>query len=398
MQNQNCRFLTSSKMQNRLNLLVLFLAAMAVSSLAQTPIAATGKNKALGADESAAILSYWTPERLASAKPMDLQRADRSNPGAFQAPVTHGPQVFAPGARPTLSLPSGPAQQSASETDAAELSGLAPQFNYVYPFTTYADPDFAKYPEQTVGTLFFSLEGGNFRCSASVIRPHTLVTARHCVYDVNTGVFASNEVFYPGWTGGHANNKYGGAWVWRNAETWGGGGFNYDLALIQMADHNGTGCGGSSGTPPVEAYTGYLGYTYNGDFSQRQWAVLGFPAASNPEDSNPFNGKFLIRSDAATGHVNDDIGGVFTNTVEVGSDQTGGTSGGPWLIGYNPGTTATFKFGANSLFGSNNGNYANSVNSFKFTSPDHGLAINGPEFDDYNFLNLLTAYNTISCP
>jgi hypothetical protein len=85
---------------------------------------------------------------------------------------------------------------------------------------------------------------------------------------------------------------------------------------------------------------------------------------SNRSRVSVFNGKFLIRSDAATGHVNDDIGGAYTNTVEVGSDQTGGTSGGPWLIGYNPGTVATFKFGANSLFGSNNGNFVNSVNSF----------------------------------
>jgi hypothetical protein len=328
---------------------------------------------------------------------MDLLQADSRNMGPQQSLPKSGPQGFAEGQRPTLSLPADAEQLMKALGDDTQQPDAA-DFTYVYPFTTYADPDFAKYPEATVGTLFFSLEGGNFRCSASVIRPHTLVTARHCVYDYGTGTWATNEVFYPGWTAGHANKKFGNGWVWRTALTWTGGapGFNYDIAFIQMADHSGSGCNGSSGTPPVESYTGFLGYTYNGDYSQRQWAVLGFPAATNSADGNPFDGKYLIRSDAATGHVNDDLGGDFTNTVEVGSDQTGGASGGPWLIGYNPGTSKTAKYGSNSLIGG--GNYANSVNSFKFTSPSHPLAINGPEFDDYNFANLLTIYNGISCP
>jgi len=251
-----------------------------------------------------------------------------------------------------------------------------------------------------VGRLFFSLEGGNFSCSASVIRPHTLVTARHCMFDYSTGTFGSNWAFYPDFNNGKADTAIGGGiWFAEFAFTWvsGAPGFNYDIGLLAMHDANGQGCYLINDTATTELYTGFLGYTYNGDYSQRQWAVFGYPAETNSEDGNPFNGKWQIRSDAATGHVNDDIGGNFTNTVEIGSDQTGGTSGGPWIIGYNPGTSKTFKFGANSMFGSNNGNFVNSVNSFKFTNPDHGLAINGPEFNDYNLLNLLTAYNSVTC-
>lgn len=379
---------------------VVWLGLMAAAFAQNKPVAGTIKHNGFSPDETASVLAYWTTDRMASAQAMPLLDADARNVGEAQAPVKHGPQGFAEGQRPTMSLPADPAQQLLNFLEQDNQQSQSPQFTYTYPFTTYADPDFAKYPEQTVGTLFFSLEGGNYRCSASVIGPHTLVTARHCVYDYNTGVWASNEVFYPGWTGGKANTKFGKAWVWRTAATWtsGASGFNYDIAFIQLADHAGFGCNGSSGTPPVESYTGYLGYTWNGDFSQRQWTVLGFPAETNPADGTPFDGKFLIRSDTATGNVNDNIGGSFTNTVEVGSDQTGGTSGGPWLIGYNPGTSKTFKYGGNSLFGSNNGNYANSVNSFKFTNPSHPLAINGPEFDDYNFINLYNFYNTLSCP
>jgi hypothetical protein len=169
-----------------------------------------------------------------------------------------------------------------------------------------------------------------------------------------------------------------------------------------MHDANGRGCNGDSGTHPIEYYTGYSGYTYNGNYAQRQWAVFGYPGETNPADGNPFNGNWEIRSDAATGNVNDNIGGIYTNTIEIGSDQTGGASGGPWILGYNPGTTATptFRFGANNTFVAGthgDGNYANSVNSFKFTTPAHPLAINGPEFDGSNFLDLLNAYNKRAC-
>jgi hypothetical protein len=391
-------------MKTKLVVALFCFGVMTVGAIGQKhPVATTNTNKALSADETAAVAAYWTPERMASAKPMELIAADPTNVGEAQTIAKRGPQVLAEGKRPKLNLPADTetSEQVVRSQESGNEAAVPAAFTYEYPFTTYADPDHAKYPEATVGTLFFTLEGADFRCSASVIRPHTIVTARHCVFDYSTSTWASNEVFYPGWTAGKLNKKFGGAWVWRVAETWTSGapGFNYDIAFLQLADHSGSGCNGSSGTSPVEDYTGYLGYAYNGDFSQRQWAVLGYPAAVNTTDGNPFAGKFLIRSDAATGNVNDNLGGDFTNTVEVGSDQTGGASGGPWIIGYNPATAATFKFGANSTLGtSNDGNYANSVNSFKFTSPNHPLAINGPEFDDYNFLNLLTDYETLSCP
>jgi hypothetical protein len=218
------------------------------------------------------------------------------------------------------------------------------------------------------------------------------------VYDYSTGVWATNEVFYPAWTAGKPSTKYG-AWVYRVLATWvsGAHGFNYDLGFIQLADKAGYGCNGSSGTPPIEAYTGFLGWAYGGSYAQRQWTIVGFPA-QKAADGAPFDGKFLIRTDAATGHINDDIGGDFTNTVEVGSNQTGGTSGGPWIIGYNPAAKAKVKYSGNNLFGSPSGNWANGVNSFKFTSPSHPLAINGPEFFDYNFYNLLVFAQGLACP
>jgi V8-like Glu-specific endopeptidase len=363
-----------------------------------------GKSPALTADETANVAAYWTVDRLSHAKPMELLKADRpQGSGAATEAISHGAQGFAEGMRPEVSLPdsfTGP-YMGAPETESTEAQ---PQgFSYVYPYSTYYNAAFASYPSKTVGRLFFTLEGNNYSCSASVIRPHTLVTARHCTFDYNTGTFGSNWAFYPDLNNGKADTAIGGGvWFAEFAYTWvsGAAGFNYDIAFLAMHDANGTGCHGDSGTQPIEHYTGYLGYTYNGSYDQRQWTVLGYPAETNGDDGNPFNGNWEIRTEASTGNVNDNIGGNFTNTVEIGSDQTGGTSGGPWIIGYNPGGPKNFTYGSNNtfVFGTHNdGNYANSVNSFKFTSPEHGLAINGPEFNDYNFLNLLTGYNGVVC-
>ncbi len=386
----------------KLSHLTVVLAALliAVSAFAQNaPTPGTAQRAPLSPQETAAILSYWTPEQLASARPMDLLAADRANPGQPQALVPQGPLGAAEGALPVLN-PANPVDDASAihYPDAGAQSALPLDFTYAYPFNTYADPNNLKFPLVTVGTLFFTMGGYNYRCSASVIRPHTLITARHCVYDYDTGTWATNVMFYPGWNAGKPSLKYG-SWVYRTLATWvsGAGGYNYDIGFVQLADKAGYGCNGSSGTPPVEFYTGYLGYTWNGSYTNRQWTIVGFPAVKAANGA-PYDGKFLIRTDAATGHINDDIGGDFTNTVEVGSDQTGGTSGGPWIIGHNPAVTAKRKYSGNNLLGSPSGNYANGVNSFKFTSPSHPLAINGPEFFDYNFKTLLDFAVGLTCP
>lgn len=379
---------------------LVLVAAMATPRLnAQTEPEAprAGISPALNAEDISNVVSYWTPERLSSAKPMDLIEVD---PNGAQFPTRQpeqGAQGFSEGQRSKGGVPADLSESLLQALEKNEAPVNAPAgFNYIYPFDTYADPDYNMYPDQTVGRLFFTLDGNNYSCSASVIRPHTLVTARHCVFNYSSGHFATNEVFYPALFNGSSNGKYGGAWYGRKLATWvsGSSTLDYDIGFIQLFDHNHSGCGGSSGTPPIEHYTGYLGYTYNGDFSQRQWAIFGYPAQTNGVDHNPFNGNWMIRSDAATGQV---ASFGYTNTTEVGSDQTGGTSGGPWIIGYCPSANSTFC--ANNLFITHgDGDYVNSVNSFKFTNPDHSLAINGPQFQTYNFLNLLSFYNTLSCP
>ena len=381
--------------------LLLAGALVTFSALAQNhPIA--GASKEATATDAANTMSYWTLERLANAKPMELLEADRSE-ATEAAPASKGPQVFVKGGLPEVNLApalGGPkiAPSTPGQPEAEDLA-----FSYVYPYSTYYNTDWGSYPSKTIGRLFFTLEGVDYSCSASVIRPFTLVTARHCTFDYATGKFGSNWIFYPDLNDGKADTAIGGGkWLGAIAYTFvaNAPNFEYDIAFIALHDQDGRGCGGNSGTHPINYYTGYLGYTYNGSFSQRQWAVFGYPAETG-SDGNPFNGNWQIRSDAATGNINTASG--FTDTVEVGSDQTGGASGGPWIIGYNPGSGSTATFSSNNVFsGHGDGNFVNSVNSFKFTSPSHPLAINGPEFLTANFVNLLSDYNSYAashgCP
>ncbi len=66
-------------------------------------------------------------------------------------------------------------------------------------FTTsrvFPDTTTVAYPYRTAGKLFFHdpRTGGNFVCSASVLRPRIIVTAGHCVTHPSTS--ASNRYFY----------------------------------------------------------------------------------------------------------------------------------------------------------------------------------------------------------
>lgn len=353
------------------------------------------------ADEAAAAHSEsaWTIDRLANAKPMPLPRVDPAAvPKSGNAPVTNGPQGFLPAGRPKVP-PATDIEQTERFNMLNHEDGSGPEaettgFTYEMPFTNYRPPVLNAYPYSTVGKLFFyvppgaSISSGDYVCSASVAaNTHTILTARHCVFDYSTGTWYQNWVFYPAYNDG-PNAVYHNGYNWRYVYTWtsGASGYDYDIAFIQLFDAGGSGCGGSTGSHSVGHYTGWLGSTWNGDFSQRQWDVFGYPQAS------PFDGNYQYQDEAATGTLNP-FG--TTNVVEIGNPQTDGTSGGPWVIGLDP-LAATDPSPTNNTV--SGGNFANSVNSFKWTNPSQPLAINGPAFMTYNFLNLYNGYNAHPCP
>jgi len=261
-------------------------------------------------------------------------------------------------------------------------------YPYPYPFTSfevlgllYGQGSSLIYPYVTVGKVFFTLQGQNFVCSAAVAGPHLVLTARHCIFnyvDPSGGQFATNVMFFPGWLDG-PNLTLNGAWPARSLATWVANtpGLRYDIGFIQTSDDVGTGCGGSDGLP-IETYTGFLGTTWGGSYASRQWNEFGYPAAA------PYNGNRLIEAQSSTG-AEDQFGEV--DTVEVGNPMTGGASGGPWILGFDP------------VGGGNpGGNLANGVNSFKWTNPSRPLGMNSPKFFDDNFNQLRLFAASLPCP
>lgn len=391
-------------MTNRI--FVSLLMACAVAATAQNSPRSTQKSSASPAPaaidaqvQAKAAREYWTPERLANAHPMPLATVEPGSLDMTDVPGSPEPSHFHRGGLPTERL-EPQAEKSlerfplfaGDDADRAEPDAIgSPEgFNYVMPFQNFRTGINNPYPYATIGKLFFHIPAGasekegDYVCSGAVaLDAHTVVTARHCMYDIANHIFYNSWVFYPGWNNG-SDSTLGGAWHVNFAYTWTSNAPNWywDIGLLSMHDSNGTGCAGSSKSKQIGNYTGWLGYWYGGDYSQRQWSVFGYPQAA------PFEGNYLYQDNAATGELN-----PFSNSgiVEVGSPQTGGTSGGPWILGFDPyqGVNPTIN---NNITPAGDYNMVNGLNSFKWTDPNLPLTINGPEFNSNNFNQLYTNY------
>jgi len=99
----------------------------------------------------------------------------------------------------------------------------------------------------------------------------------------------------------------------------------------------------------------------------------------------------LYQNNGATGTVNP-LGS--SNVVESGDPQTGGTSGGPWVIGFDPNNNTVPSGASNNTGGIN---YDNGVNSFVWTNPSQPLAMNGTVFQSANFGSLWNSAIAVAC-
>ena len=80
------------------------------------------------------------------------------------------------------------------------------------------------------------------------------------------------------------------------------------------------------------------------------------------------------------------------DTISIGNDETGGSSGGPWILGFDTGNSP------GNPPGFPGGNFANGLNSFKWTNPARPLEMNGPQFKDFNFNQLRLFAEGLACP
>lgn len=202
--------------------------------------------------------------------------------------------------------------------------------------TTSANRLSTTYPYRTIGKLWFSAG----YCSASLIRRSVIVTAAHCIQRFGTGSSTySGFTFRPGHYGAAgataAQIAPYGTWYWIRfvrPASWANGtdigigsARDNDLAVIALGK-NGLG-------QFVGDRVGYMGYGWNnysfvtssktGNQHTAAVSTLGYPALMD-------SGAIMQRTDGPS--YTTALGGA--GQLWQGSNLTGGSSGGPWVVNF----------------------------------------------------------------
>lgn len=323
-----------------------------------SPVIDTGDNiSSMEAPEWTRAAKEWTAAEMASARPYPLAEPTVSrNVSAVAAADgnTVEPlqgqqlQTFAPGvAEGDQPFAAGAA------ADVFFSPAAAGGYSYPAPFTRFTRiVKYSKeYPYKSVGKLFFTQYGVNYVCSAASIGNKAIWTAGHCVHagdNSNTG-WSYNVVFVPAYFNGKG---IGGTWraqnLWVKSDWYTSADLGKDMggAVLELR-----------GGKKVSQKAGWLGFAYvpssYGYMPIAHWFAMGYPAAY------PFDG--LKQVICAGSYAYSDT--TFTPAPHaIGCDQTGGTSGGPWVLAFG------------------NGSYLNGNMSYRY--PGYPYELFSPYFDD----------------
>ncbi len=327
----------------------------------------SARSEAQRSTQAASITAYWTPERMRSAKAMPTPTRVVSA-SELTATFETDRELMAAGAGPGYAngcppndgdcasvertLPPGTSLYEASL--AAPQHGAKPanpQTGPYGPFQRWTEHDpINKAPKSTIGKLFFTIPGqGNFVCSGSVINRNTVITAGHC-NSSGAGVFATNRLFCPAWKNGE--NAAFGCWTVTGSSistAWHTSGDpDYDYSCLIMATT------GTKQAKPIGNVTGWLGRAWNFSAAQAE-RTFGYPQAA------PFNGNRLVTTASTDWYEHDFRAGGQVSKI-IGSDMTGGSSGGPWILGW---AGQEFADSDASITTDPGSNWVNGVNSHK---------------------------------
>jgi V8-like Glu-specific endopeptidase len=323
--------------------------------------------------DAQAIASFWTAEKMANAKPMQIPTVtvdalSLASPPVHEESGEPAALGYAPGCRPNASncddAPRTISSQNAFPSESfaiGDLSQLQPMHgtkptnpkNGPYgPFQRWREANpITAYPKSTIGKLFFTLNNQNFVCSASVINRSTLITAGHCNSD-GAGHFATNRLFCPSFNG--VVDATRGCWSVVTSAVSGhwhtSGDPDYDYSCLVTATT------GTVVANKIGNVTGWLGRAWNFAPSQAE-RTFGYPAAS------PFTGGTLQTTASTDWYTQDFTGGGQISKI-IGSDLTGGASGGPWILGWTGGLAETPDTDASGATDPGS-NWVNGVNSHK---------------------------------
>jgi V8-like Glu-specific endopeptidase len=327
------------------------------------------RKMAMTATDAQAIASYWTSAKMAKAKPMQMPKVViKSDSLLFPLTTQESDEQALPGYSPgcppkakncdtaprTVSSESLLSSESVAHGDLIQpMHGTKPvnPKNGPYgPFQRWREAEpITAYPKSTIGILFYTLNGRDASCSASVINRSTLITAGHCSSD-GKGHLATNQLFCPSYANGA--NPARGCWAvigrvvsgrWHTL-----GDADYDYSCLVTATT------GTKIADKIGNVTGWLAHAWNFPPSQAE-RTFGYPGVS------PFTGGTLQTTASAEWYTYDSTSGRQLSKI-IGSDLTGGSSGGPWILGWTGGLGETPDTDASSATDPLN-NAVNGVNS-----------------------------------
>lgn len=330
--------------------------ALAVSG-AQAQTASSALSAHVPEVTQQAVDGYWTADRLKSAKPMDLAPKVGANglPIVNDAGPVSGPSVKSKGAAPSVEL--GPLSMKtliAPQAQDLQLQNLAspgpePEATSSYgaDFTTARvspDSTTVSYPYRAAGKLYFSdpRTGGNFVCSASVLRPRIIVTAGHCVTKPSTTAanryFYSNFLFVPAY-----NNGAAPYYTWTPSVEWISNAWYFSDGSVPNAQDVGMLVANDrtigNARYKLGNITGWYGYWTN-QLGNNNVTMLGYPCNLDNCQKEEMNNAQTFA-----------YGG--NNTYTYGSAMRGGSSGGPWVqdFGIAPVSNPAVALGGNYIVG-----------------------------------------------
>ncbi|GGV22554.1 peptidase [Actinomadura cremea] len=269
--------------------------------------AATGT--ASGATAAARVQEYWTPERMAAARPTPAPEVTPRSAAAARAAEAEPPPAAAPESGDGYN-PSGAAGSGGSGFGTLALS---------YFSTSKVWADHGRMPARTVGKLYYTRNGAGYYCSASTINSsnrNTIWTAGHCVTDGSRNWY-SNFTFVPDF---HDGKRPYGTWT---ARSWAapngyfdGKNHRYDMAAIALNLSNGR---------RVGDVVGYQGYRFGEGYNETTFhdtRAFGYPQNTHP-----------ARSGISSSKLRFCVGYAATDALykRIGCDMGGGSSGGPWI-------------------------------------------------------------------
>ncbi len=326
-------------MSRRTLTIVLSTALMLVMALAVAGPAPAAPSKA-GAKEQARparIVKYWTPARMANAKPRDFVKTSRGF-----VPVARGGEKGKP--------PKGPG-------DGGDGGGTTS--------TTVTGASWTQGGPALTGTgkVFFTMAGSNYVCSGATVDDNDrssyslVLTAGHCAYDETNGAFATNWMFIPEYDTSPTKTCAGtehGCWT-----------------AVGLVVHNGYASAGGFNSQAIKHDWAFAVVGSGSQGGQLDVRVPDFPIAFDaPSEARysfgyPAAGKYLGADLVyCAGNVITD--GAFSNdTWGLHCDMTGGSSGGPWFKAFDSSARS---------------GVLNSLNSYKYNGGQKKKYMFGPKF------------------